>query len=132
MEVGAPLVELSRRLRDATVPGERPSPDHGEAIRAAYALRESDPDPDTLAFDYADATARDTPFDLWCEARELVCGFMRQAYEVGQRPLLEALEPIRECATVQQELALEDMERRYVEPRCAERRRREAGLRPVE
>ncbi len=47
---------LIAAVRAATVPGERPSPDHGEAIRAAYALREEDTDPDTLAYDYGEAS----------------------------------------------------------------------------
>ncbi|MDP9484779.1 MAG: hypothetical protein M3Q49_03125 [Actinomycetota bacterium] len=113
----------------ATVPGERPSPDHGEAIRAAYALREEDTDPDTLAYDYGEAIARDTPFDWHCEAREMVVSFMREAHEAGQPQLLWALEPIREYETVQQELALADMERRWAAPRRAARERR-AAVRP--
>ncbi len=123
--VGAGVVRnplLRSALGGVVFPAGAPGEEHDEAIRTAYALRESDTDTDTLRYDYGDATARDTPFDWWCEAREMVCGFMRQAYEAGQRPLLEALEPIRERATVQQELALRDMERRYVEPRRAARR----------
>lgn len=104
---------------------------HAGVIRSAYALDTVEADPDTLVFDY-DGEPGDTPYDWWCEAREMVVGWMREAYEAGQPPLLKALEPIRERATVQQELALDDMNRRYVEPRRAERarRRREEGERP--
>ena len=120
-------------LKGITLP-HAPSPDHGEAIRAAYLLREEDTDPDTLAFDYSGIPDRDGPYDWWCEAREMVVGFMREAYEAGQPTLLRTLEPIREHATVQQELALRDMDRRFVQPRRAAReeaRKREAANRPA-
>ncbi len=50
---------------------------------------------------------------------------MREAYREGQSPLLDALEPIRERATLQQELPREDMERRWILPRRAAREERE-------
>ena len=103
---------------------------HDEAIRAAYVLRESDTDPDTLAYDY-DVDPGGGPYDWWNEACEMVVGFMREAYEAGQPHLLASLEPIREHATVQQVLAYEDMNRRWVAPRRAAREGA-AGLRPVE
>jgi hypothetical protein len=113
-----------------------PAHDHGEVIRAAYILRESDTDPDTLAFDYSGIPDRDDPYDWWCEAREMAVGFMREAYEVGQPHLLRTLEAMREYATVQQELALDDMERRFVQPRRAAREERQrtepAGHAPAE
>lgn len=126
-------------LRELRVPGPGADLDahkaHDRAILAAYPLdyaaEEALTDRGTLAFDYADPDAG--PHDWWCEAREMVVGWMRVAYEAGQSPLLAALEPIRERATVQQELARRDMERRYIEPRRAEReerKRREAERDP--
>lgn len=109
--------------------------EHEEAIVAAYAPDDSLLDPDTLAFDYADEDRTLIPYDWWCEARELVVKWMREAHEVGQSPLLDALEPIRERASVQQVLAARDLERRWAAPRRAEleeRRRRGAGDRPAE
>lgn len=115
-------------LRGAKFPsGYADSPGHADAIRRTYALDAAETDPATLAHEYDDEG--DTPYDWWCEARELAVGWMREAYEASQRPLLVALEEMRERATVQQELALRDMERRYVEPRRAAReysRKREA------
>ncbi|MDP9487452.1 MAG: hypothetical protein M3Q49_16990 [Actinomycetota bacterium] len=113
-------------LRELSVPGPGADLDahdaHDRAILAAYPLDESLTDPDTLAFDYGEPDAG--PRDWWCEAREMALGWMREAYEAGQSPLLAALEPLRERCTVQQELARLDMERRYIEPRRAERERR--------
>ncbi|MDP9486458.1 MAG: hypothetical protein M3Q49_11880 [Actinomycetota bacterium] len=122
-------------LRELRVPGGGADLEtheaHDHAILAAYPLDESLTDPDTLAFDYGEPDAG--PHDWWCEARETVVRWMREAYEAGQSPLLDALEPIRERATVQQELAHDDMERRWAAPRRAareERRRRERDGRP--
>jgi hypothetical protein len=39
------------------------NPDHGEAVRAAYPLRETDTDPDTLAYDYDAEIPEDMPYD---------------------------------------------------------------------
>ena len=117
-------------LRGAKLPGWRPSGDHGEIIRAAYDLAGAATDPDTLVYNYSEEVAGDTPYDWQSEAREMIVGFMREAYEACQPTLIRALEPIREHATVQQELALDDMDRRYVQPRRAareERREREAA-----
>lgn len=122
-----PLVHEA--LKGAKIPGEAPhSLAHDELVRNAYDLDEGLTDPDTLAYSYGEPYG-DTPHDWWCEAREMVVGFMREAYVAGQSPLLDRLEPIREYATVQQELALKDQDRRYVEPRRAEcewMRKREA------
>ena len=115
------------------IPGMGLGYDHGEAIRAAYDLEAAATDPDTLAYDYGDALSADTHYDWRSQAREMVVGFMREAYEEGQPHLLRDLEPLREYESVQQELALRDMERRYVEPRRSEReerRKREAERDP--
>jgi hypothetical protein len=53
----------------------------------------------------------------------MAVGFMREAYEARHPTLLRDMEAIREHATVQQELDLRDMNRRYVEPRRAARER---------
>lgn len=123
-------------LKGARLPGASPNHDHGELIRAAYALREADTDPETLRFDYAAEIACDTPHDWWCESREMIVGFMREAYEANQPHLVEALEPIREHATVQQELAMRDMDMRWAQPRRAAREERQrtepAGHAPAE
>ncbi len=123
-------------LRELRVPGGGADLEtheaHDRAILAAYPLDESLTDPDTLAFDYDEPDAG--PHDWWSEARETVVRWMREAYEACQSPLLDALEPIRERATVQQQLAHDDMERRWAAPRRAareERKRREAGQRPA-
>ncbi len=111
-------------LRGAKLPGEHPDAlAHAQQIRAAYDLDGAAVDPDTLAFDHGEPDAG--PHDWWCEAREMVVGWMREAYEAGQPSLLRALEGIRERATVQQELALDDMERRWILPRRAAREERE-------
>ncbi len=121
-------------LKGAKIPGEHPDAlAHDPQIRAAYSLDGVPTDPDTLAHDYDEEC--DTPYDWWCESRELVVGWMREAFESHQPHLVELLEPIRERATVQQELAHDDMERRWAAPRRAareERRRRESGERPAE
>lgn len=118
-----PLVHEA--LKGAKLPGGAPCPDHGEAIRAAYALGGAEADPETLRFDYDAEIACDTPYDWWSESREMVVDFMREAFEANQPPLVEALEPVRERCTVQQELALRDMARRYVQPRLVARERGE-------
>ncbi|MDP9437369.1 MAG: hypothetical protein M3P49_01250 [Actinomycetota bacterium] len=115
-------------MKGAKIPGEHlDALAHAPQIRTAYPLDGVPTDPDTLAFDYVEPDAG--PHDWWCEAREMVVGWMREAYREGQSPLLDALAPIRERATVQQELALLDMERRYIAPRRAareEQRKRDA------
>ncbi len=121
-------------LKGVKLPGEHPDVlAHAQQIRAAYPLDGVPTDTDTLAYDYDAEIPEDTPYDWHCEARELVVGFMREAHEAGQPQLLAALEPIREFETVQQELAHDDMERRWAAPRRAtreERRRRENSDRP--
>ena len=118
-------------LKGTTFPSRGIHLDHYDAIRAAYDLDAATTDPDTLAYDY-DTEPSDTPHDWHCEARKMVVGFMREAYEAGQPQLLSALEPIREFETAQQVLAYEDVERRWAAPRRAareERRKRDAERR---
>ena len=126
---------LRKALGKIEIPGgDDTSGEHEEAIAAAYAPDDSLLDSETLAFDYADEDRTLIPYDWWCEARELVVKWMREAHEAGQSPLLDALEPIRERASVQQVLAARDLERRWAAPRRAEReerRRREAGSLPA-
>lgn len=110
-----------------------PERDHDRALGAAYAPDEALTDPETLAFDYERDFACDGPHDWWSETRELVVRSMREASEAGLPQLLGGLESLRERATVQQELARLDYERRWVAPRRAEReerRRGEAGRDP--
>ncbi len=100
--------------------------EHERLVRAAYDAGEEHTDPETAAFDYDSGYAGDGPVDWWTATRELVVRFTREAHDAGLPELLNDLERIRERATVQQLLASEDYERRYVAPRVAAR---EAGLR---
>lgn len=83
---------------------------HKAAMEAAYPPEElaDNMDPDIPRFEFG-SPAGDTPYDWWCESRELLVRFMRQATSV---PIIKELELVRERATVQELLAERDMDRR--------------------
>ncbi len=109
-DANRPLIEA---LDSATKPVEVDFRAHEPAMLEAYPPDdlESNTDPDTLSFDY-ERYGRDTPHDWWCESREMVARFMRQASDRGV-PIVEDLEYLRERATVQELLANRDLDRRW-------------------
>ena len=102
--------------------------EHERLMHEAYPSATCRIDPETVAFDYDGDYAGDGPVDWWSASRELIVRYVREADELGLSSLRDDLELIRERATAQQMLAIEDYERRYGVPLRAEiAKRKEAS-----
>jgi hypothetical protein len=102
---GALLSVLRAAADEARAKAEERRNAHEETLEAVYGTaNEALTDGDTLR--YTGDASSGTPLDWWREARVNACRAMREAHEDGLLGLVDALEPVRGHASVQEVLAL--------------------------